>query len=135
MIKGTYLEQKIERSVYNKRKRKIFSSIEQIREYISLKFSHLSNTYIVDSAPIEICKLARIKRSHIYSTDTIGAAFDYCTSKQHQYFDHKLHLLCDENAIIHSFDLILANIHDINYLKNIKYQINNCELIARNEAI
>ena len=41
-----------------------------------------------------------------------------------------MHLVCDENAIIHSFDFTPANIHDVNYLKDVKYNLKNCELIG-----
>ena len=32
--------------------------------------------------------------------------------------------------MVHSFDFTPANIHDVNYLKNLKYNLNNCELIG-----
>jgi len=55
-IKGTELEDKIERSVYNKRRRKLVGYTEKIRQSFSQKFAHLSNLFIVDSAPVQICK-------------------------------------------------------------------------------
>ena len=130
VIKGTCLEDKIERSVYNKRRRKLFHYIENIRQCISAKFSHLSAVFIVDSAPIEICELCRAKRSTICATDTIQPDFGYCSAKKMYYFGYKLHLICDENAIVHSFDFTPANVHDVNYLKDVKYNLNNCELIG-----
>jgi hypothetical protein len=48
-IKGTILEDKIERSVYNKRKRRLFYYIEEIREILSNKFSKFTDVFIVDS--------------------------------------------------------------------------------------
>ncbi|KAA6349921.1 hypothetical protein EZS27_002712 [termite gut metagenome] len=61
IIKGTYLDAKIERSVYNKHKRKPFDYTEKIRQRLSEKISHLSNLFIVDSTPIKICKMSRAK--------------------------------------------------------------------------
>jgi IS5 family transposase len=130
VIKGTYLEYKIERSVYNKRRRKLFQYIENIRQCISSKFSHLSNVFIVDSAPVEICEPCRAKRSNICATDTIQPNFGFCPAKKAAYFGYKLHLVCDENAIVHSFDFTPANVHDVNYLKDVKYNLNNCEIIG-----
>jgi hypothetical protein len=130
VIKGTYLEDKIERSNYNKRRRKLFHYIENIRRCISAKFSRFSNIFIIDSAPVEICEPCRAKRSNICSTDTIRPNFGYCPAKKVSYFGYKLHLVCDENAIVHSFNFTPANVHDVNYLKDVKYNLNNCELIG-----
>jgi hypothetical protein len=129
-IKNTYLENKIERSVYNKRRRKLFHYIENVRQCLSKKFSHLSNLFIIDSAPVEICKPCRAKRSNICSTETIQPNFGFCAAKKTRYWGYKLHMVCDENAVIHSFDLTPANVHDVNFLKDVKYSLNNCELIG-----
>lgn len=129
-IKGTELENKIERSVYNKRRRKLVGYTEKIRQCLSQKFAHLSNMFIVDSAPVQICKNSRAKRSNICATHEIQPAFGYCATQKTHYFGYKLHIVCDENAIVHSFDFTPANIHDVNYLKDIKYNLKNCELIG-----
>jgi len=47
-IKGAGFEGKIERSVYNKRRRKLVGYTEKIRQRISQKFSHLSNLFIIN---------------------------------------------------------------------------------------
>jgi hypothetical protein len=130
VIKGTCLEDKIERSVYNKRRRKLFGYIEKIRQCLSEKFSRLSNIFIIDSAPVEICKYYRAKRSNICSANDIYPDFGYCAAKKSHYFGYKIHLVADENAIIHAFDFTPANIHDIHFLKDVKYTLNNCELIG-----
>lgn len=85
-ISGTDLEEKIERSVYNKRKRKLFSYIEKIRKNLSEKFPHFTNVFIVDSTPIEICKSRRANRSEICSTDEIQPAFGYCAAQKNKIF-------------------------------------------------
>ena len=58
VISGTELDGKMERSVYNKQKRKLFSYIEKIRKMLSSKFSDFTDVFIVDFVPIEICKSA-----------------------------------------------------------------------------
>jgi len=57
-ISDTYLDGKIERSVYNKRKRKLFPYIEKIRETLSNKFSDFTEVFIVDSTPMKYAKSA-----------------------------------------------------------------------------
>lgn len=129
-IKGTVLENKIERSVYNKRKRNLFGYIENIRKCLSDKFSSFTDVFIVDSAPVPLCQISRANRSGICQSEQIKASFGYCSSKNTRYFGYKLHLVCDKNGIIHSFDFTPANVHDINYLTDIKHNLSDCTLIG-----
>ena len=129
-IFGTYLEAKIERSIYNKRKRKLFSYINKIRENLSHKFSEFTDVFIVDSTPIPICKISRAKRSEICSTDEIHPNFGYCAAQKTGYYGYKLHVVCDKNGVFHSFDFTPANVHDVNYLKDVKHNLENCFLIG-----
>ena len=55
-IKGTELENKTERSVYNKRRRKLVGYTEKIRQSLSQKFAHLSNLF---SLIRRLCKYAK----------------------------------------------------------------------------
>ena len=129
-ISGTDLDGKIERSVYNKRKRKLLPYIEKIRETLSNKFSDFTDVFIVDSTPIEICKISRANRSAICATDEIKPSFGYCAAQKSRYFGYKLHAVCDKNGIFHSFDFSHANVHDVNYLNDIKENFQNCLLIG-----
>lgn len=129
-LSGTSLDGKIERSVYNRRKRKLFAYIQKIRETLSNKFADFTDVFIVDSTPIEICKVSRARRSAICSTPDIQPAFGYCAAQRSRYFGYKLHAVCDENGIFHSFDFSQANVHDVNYLHDIKDNFQNCTLIG-----
>ena len=89
------LKDKIERSVYNRRKRKLFGSIEFIRNELSLKFNEFENCFIVDSMPLEVVKLSRSSRSKIcketfYSAPNRG----YCASQKMSYYGYKIHAVC-----------------------------------------
>ena len=64
-IKGFEIESKIERSVYNRRKRKLFPFIEEIRMKMVNKFNELDNYFVVDSMPLEVCNMSRSSRSKI----------------------------------------------------------------------
>jgi len=92
-INGTELEDKIERSVYNKRRKKLVGYTEKIRQSLSQKLAHLSNLFIVDSAPVQICKNNRAKRSNICATYEIKPAFGYCAAQKAHYFGYKLLVL------------------------------------------
>ena len=82
------------------------------------------------STPIEICKISRANRSAICSTDEIKPAYGYCAAQKSRYFGYKLHAVCDKNGIFHSFDFSPANVHDVNYLHDIKENFENCLLIG-----
>ena len=125
------LKAKIERSVYNRRKRKLFGSIEFIRNELSLKFNEFENYFIVDSMPLEVAKLSRSSRSKIcketfYSAPNRG----YCASQRMSYYGYKIHAVCSVEGVFKSFDLSKASVHDIHYLKDIKNQFNDCVILG-----
>ena len=65
LIKGTYLQGLIERSVYNQRKRKLFGLLENIRMTLSNTFNEFEDYFEVDSTPLEVCKNSRASKSTI----------------------------------------------------------------------
>jgi hypothetical protein len=75
---------RIERSVYNRRKRKLFPFIEQIREKLSLRFNEFENYFIVDSMPLEVAKLSRSQRSRIYKEEYTSSPNKKYLSAEHQ---------------------------------------------------
>ena len=131
VISGTYLQGLIERSVYNKRKRKLFSILENVRKTLAKSFSESEEYFIVDSMPLEICKNARANRS------TICKEQEYCypdkgysASQNLYYYGYKLHGICTVTGVFHSIDITPASVHDIHYLKDIKSQLSDCVLIG-----
>jgi hypothetical protein len=122
---------KIERSVYNKRRRNLVNHINEIRLQLASKFNEFEEYFIVDSMPLEVCKLSRSTRSKIckevsYCYPDRG----YCASQSSSYYGYKLHAVCSVAGVFQSIDLSPASVHDIHYLKDIKNQISDCVLIA-----
>ena len=113
-----------------KERENFFSQIKKIRETLSNKFSDFTTVYIVDSTPIVICKISRDNRSAIRTTEEIKHSFGCCATQRSRYFSYKLHAVCDMNGIFHSFDFSHANIHDVNYLKDVKVSFQNYLLIG-----
>ena len=131
VLENSLLVNKIERSVYNKRKRRLFENIEIVRKKLVSFLNDYENVFIVDSMPLEICKNSRASRSKIckeidYALPNKG----YCASQSSSYYGYKLHAICSVKGVFQSFDLSPASIHDIHYLKDIKEQFANCELLA-----
>lgn len=130
-IKGTALESLIERSVYNRRKRALFSQIEQVRKTLAKDFNEFEDVYMIDSMPLEICKNARASRSKICrDVDYALPSKGYCASQKTYYFGYKLHGICSLSGVIQSVDITPASVHDINMLKDVKMTYSNCTLLG-----
>lgn len=130
-ISNSYLDDLIERSVYNRRKRKLFSLTEQIRQKLACSFNQFEDYFMVDSMPLEVCKNARAGRSSIckdqeYCYPDKG----FCASQKLYYYGYKLHGICSVSGVFHSLDISPASVHDIQYLKDIKTQLSDCVLLG-----
>jgi hypothetical protein len=124
------LSSQIERSVYNRRKRKLFYHRERIRKLNANRISS-SDHYIVDSMPLEICKLSRSNRSKICKEDFETAPDKgFCASQNAHYYGYKLHAVCNIDGVFSDFDLTKASVHDIHYLKDIKHSHNQCIVLG-----
>ena len=55
----------IERSQFNKRRRKLFLFLEEVRTKLASRFLEFEDYFVVDSMPLEICKFARHRRIKI----------------------------------------------------------------------
>tara|TARA_B100001778_G_scaffold132102_1_gene108773 strand:- start:132 stop:1010 length:879 start_codon:yes stop_codon:yes gene_type:complete len=125
------ISSRIDRSVYNRRKRKLFAFMEQIRQQLSERFNSQEEYYIVDSMPLEVCKLSRSSRSKICKDQSHSSPDKgYCASQASSYYGYKLHAVCSVKGVFKSLDISPASVHDIHYLKDIKAQMADCTLIG-----
>lgn len=130
-IKGFEIETKIERSVYNRRKRKLFPFVEYIRMQMVEKLNEFESYFVVDSMPLEVCKISRSSRSKICKeTEYAVPNKGYCASQSLHFYGYKLHGICSINGVFQSFDLSPASVHDIHYLQDIKSQLTDCVLLG-----
>jgi len=131
ILKSTGFDKLIDRTVYNRRKRRLVDYMEQIRVSISEKFNEFEDCFIVDSMPLEACKLSRSSRSKIckesfYSSPDKG----FCAAQQMYFYGYKLHAVCSVQGVFKSVDISKASVHDIHYLKDLKSQLSDCVLIG-----
>lgn len=121
----------IDRSVYNRRRRALAFKIEEFRQKISSKIIAVSEHHIIDSMPVEVCKISRANRSKI-CRDTVEQSpnHGYCAAQKSHYFGYKLHAVCTANGVFKAFDITKASVHDIHYLNDVKTQFSNCILIG-----
>ncbi len=130
-IKGFEIASRIERSVYNRRKRKLFPFMEEIRMKMVEKFNEFETFFVVDSMPLEVCKISRSSRSKICKeTDYAIPNKGFCASQNLHFYGYKLHAVCSINGVFQSFDLSPASVHDIHYLQDIKVQLSDCVILA-----
>ena len=121
----------IERSQFNKRRKKLFLFSEQIRTELAAKFICFEDYFIVDSMPLEICKFSRHNRIKICKNDfETDPSKGFCASQNSWFFGYKLHGVCSVTGVFHSLDITKAEVHDIHFLKNIKQQMSDCVLLG-----
>jgi len=131
VIRNSKISNLIERSIYNRRRRKLFGLIEDIRQRLASFFNEFEDYFIVDSMPLEVCKSARASRSTICKDD--GFCYPdkgFCASQKMYYYGYKLHGVCSVSGVFQSIDISPASVHDIKYLNDLKYEISNCTLLG-----
>jgi len=125
------LSTKIERSVYNRRRRRLFPYLERILRELSDLLNENEDHFIIDSIPLEVCKLSRNGRSRICRDDVYSEPNKgYCASQSTHYYGYKLHATCSVSGVFQSMDISPASVHDIHYLKDIREKLKDCTLIG-----
>ncbi len=125
------LGNKIDRTVYNRRKRRLMPYQDAIRMKLAESFNESEDVFIVDSMPSEICKIARSSQSKICKEELYSMpAKGYCASQKMYYYGYKLHAVCSLKGVFQSVDLTAANVHDIHYLGDLGNQLSNCTLLG-----
>jgi len=109
----------------------LFPYIEELRRKMVEKLNEFEKYFVVDSMPLEVCKLSRSSRSKIckevdYALPNKG----FCASQNLHFYGYKLHAVCSINGVFQSFDLSPASIHDIHYLQDVKQQLTECVLLG-----
>jgi hypothetical protein len=90
----------IERSQFNKRRKKLFLFSEQIRTKLSAQFLRFEDYFIIDSMPLEICKFSRHNRIKICKDDFETApSKGFCASQNSWFLGYKLHGVCSVNGV------------------------------------
>ena len=125
------LRTRIERSVYNRRRRALFPHLSALRKRLGESISTAPDYLIVDSMPLEVYKVSRSSRSTVCRQEYYSAPDKgFCASQQAYHYGYKLHVVCSLDGVIRSFDLSKASVHDIHYLKDVKELYQDCVLLG-----
>lgn len=121
----------IDRTRFNRRKRQLFPFIEKIRQQLAARFLEFEEFFIIDSMPLEVCRISREKRSQV-CRESFETAPDkgYCASQDQYFYGYKLQGVCSVNGVFHSLELTKASVHDTTFLKEMNMQLSDCLLIG-----
>ncbi len=105
--------------------------MEIIHQTLSTRFLEFEAYFIVDSMPLEVCKLSREKRSKS-CRQTFKNAPDkgYFASQKTYFYGYKLQGICSANGIFHSIEQTKASVHDTTFLREINAQLSDYVLIV-----
>jgi len=121
----------IDRSRLNRRRKRLSASIERVQHHVGKRLEHLSGAMIVDSIPVPVVKLVREKTFKAFKNDFETApAKGYSAVNRSWYIGYKLHMVIFENGVIQQGSITKANVHDINFLKQIEDLPVNKELLG-----
>ena len=121
----------IERSQFNKRRKRLFEFSETVRLKLASHFLEYEDCFVIDSMPLEICKTARQNRIKICKEDFETApSKGFCASQNSWFYGYKLHGVCSVSGVFHSLDITKANVHDIQILNDVKHQLSDCMLLG-----
>jgi hypothetical protein len=130
-LNGAGITNLIERSQFNKRRRQLFGLTEKIRIELSRYFVENEDYFIIDSMPMEVCKFSRHYRSKVCKEDYHTAPEKgFCASQNMWFYGYKLHGTCSISGVFNSLEITKANVHDINYLSEVKEQLSDCVLLG-----
>jgi hypothetical protein len=131
LIDESQIPNLIERSQFNKRRKKLFSFTDQVRSCLYSRFTDYEDYFIIDSMPLEICKKVRQNRVKICKEDFHTAPDKgYCASQDTWYYGYKLHGVCNVDGVFKAIDITKASVHDVHLLKDLKYQMTDCVLLG-----
>jgi len=121
----------VERSQFNKRRKRLFEFSETVRLKLASHFLEYEDCFVIDSMPLEICKTARQNRIKICKEDFETApSKGFCASQNSWFYGYKLHGVCSVSGVFHSLDITKANVHDIQILNDVKHQLSDCMLLG-----
>ena len=121
----------ISRRQYNQRRKLTMMLGENIRQSIAKAIDGGETVFSIDSKPVKVCQNARAARCQMGKTDIEHApAWGYCSSQNMYYYGYKLHALCGISGVLHSYDMTAANVHDLQYLKDVQWEYNDCMIMG-----
>ena len=100
---------------------------ENIRQGIAKAIDGGETVFSIDSKPVKVCQNARANRCQMGKDDIEHApSWGYCASQNMYYYGYKPHALGGITGGIQSFDMTAANVHELQYLKDVQWEYSDC---------
>lgn len=110
----------IDRSRFNRRRKRLQTHIAKVQEIISEKLQHTSKTMIIDSVPVPVVKLAREKSFKSFKQEYETApSKGYSAVNKSWFIGYKLHVIIYDNGVVQQSGITKGNVHDITFLKEV----------------
>ncbi len=121
----------ITRRQFNARRKLTAKLAEDIRKDVAMAIDGGEDVFCIDSKPAKVCQNARANRCAMGKDNPqADPAWGYCASQGLYYYGYKLHAVCGISGVVHSFDMTSADVHDIHYLKDVKWEYNDCLMLG-----
>lgn len=121
----------ISRRQFNARRKFTARLAEEIRKNVAIAIDGSEDVFCIDSKPVKVCQNARAKRCAMgRDNDDALPDWGYCASQGLHYYGYKLHAVCGIRGVIHSYDMTAASVHDLHYLKDVRWEYNDCMMLG-----
>lgn len=109
------------RTRFNRRRKRLQPYIVKIQEEVSSRLENQSQAMVIDSIPVPVVKMAREKTYKAFrKTFDTAPAKGFSAVNKSWFIGYKLHVVIFDNGVVQQSGVTKGNIHDINYLKNLK---------------
>jgi len=109
------------RTRFNRRRRRLQPHIVKVQLKVSSCLENESEAMVVDSVPIPVIKMAREKTFKAFKKNFETAPTKgYSAVNKGWYIGYKLHVIIFDNGVVQQSYVSKANVHDINFLKEIE---------------
>lgn len=112
----------ISRRQFNVHRKLTARLAEEIRKDVAIAMDGSEDVFCIDSKPVKVCQNIRAKRCAMVRDNTDAVPdWGYCASQGIYFYGYKLHAICGIRGVIHSYDMTRASVHDIHYLKDVRW--------------
>ncbi|MDB5116369.1 MAG: transposase family protein [Mucilaginibacter sp.] len=121
----------ISRRQYNDRRRLLLPETEKLCKLLMGKFAVSEDTFVIDSTPLRVCRIARWKRNKMKNENIpVIPNVGFCSAQEERYFGFKGHTITTSEGVLQSFELSEASLMDVKYLPMIPEIFNNSTIVG-----
>lgn len=123
----------VHRTRYNSRRKTLQEWITCCTDVWSEELTGHEDIFIVDSIPIPVCKICRAPRSTVCRKegDEVKASKGFDSTISQYFVGYRLHLIASVTGVYQHCSILPANVHDINFLKQMNQtHLFNCTIIG-----